>query len=60
MIREYLNWLANSFRRYHQYSPHIKYSLGDIVIYKKSIYKSLVDGNLNNNPSTSKNWSKIL
>lgn len=56
----YLNWLARSFRKYHQYNPKNIYSKGDLVIIKKSIYKSLIDNNRNSHPSTSKNWSKIL
>lgn len=56
----YLNWLANSFRKYNKYSPTIRYSAGDLVIVNKSIYKSLIDDNINNHPTTSTNWSKVL
>jgi hypothetical protein len=36
------------------------YSINDIVTYNHSIYKSLKDDNVGNNPISSENWTAIL
>lgn len=59
MNTPYLGWIMDHTDLY-EFTETYPYSIGDIVTYKDSVYRSLSDDNLNNNPITSNKWIKII
>jgi hypothetical protein len=54
-----LSWITSHTRLY-EYSELVSYRKEDIVTIRNSVYQSVYDNNLNNNPKISNKWIKLV
>lgn len=59
ILNDYLTRIKNNSNGYEEYSYYVEYNFGDIVYYLDREFKSLVNGNLGQNPFISPLWSDL-
>jgi hypothetical protein len=59
LLNDYSRRIESNSNGYNEFSSYVEYNYGDIVYYLDREFKSLVDGNLGQNPFISPLWSDL-
>lgn len=59
ILNDYLERIKSNSNGYEEYSYYVEYNFGDIVYYLDREFKSVVDGNIGQNPFISPLWTDL-